>query len=69
METIKIGKWGSFSLAYLKKVTKAKFWKDFSHLTEEQRNEVWEATHERKRVPKQVEDVQPSDGGEHVNES
>jgi hypothetical protein len=62
MKTVKIGKWGSFSLAYLKKVSKAKFWKDFSHLTEDQRNEAWEATHDNKRVPKQVEDVQPADG-------
>ena len=63
METLKVGKWGSFSLAYLKRVTKTKFWRDFAHLTEEQREEVWEKRNDRKRIPKQVEEVQPSDGG------
>ena len=68
METLKVGKWGSFSLTYLKRVTKTKFWRDFAHLTEEQREEVWEARNEYKRIPKQVEDVQPSGGGERDNE-
>lgn len=63
MRNLKVGKWGSFSLTYLKRVTKTKFWRDFAHLTEAQREEVWEARNDYKRIPKQVEDVQPSDGG------
>ena len=62
METLKVGKWGSFSLTYLKRVTKTKFWRDFAHITEEQREEVSDASNDYNRITKQVQEVQPSVG-------